>query len=190
MADAELIGEALDRIDKAHRQDPAGRALEYARRMTRWLERLAPHPSAALAIAVRAQHLRRWEIPRAGYPEGRSGYLRWRRACARHHADKVGLILDDLCAPAALIERVAALVRKEGLGRDAETQALEDAACLSFLEAELAGFAEGRDPDTLQRVLGRTWEKMSPRARELAASLDVRPPLDEVIGRLRPPSGQ
>ena len=152
--------------------------------MTRWLGRLAPQPSAALTIAVRAQHLRRWEIPRARYPEGRSGYLRWRRACARHHAEQAALILDDLGFPAALVERVAALVRKEGLGRDPETRMLEDAACLSFLEAELAGFATGRDPETLRRVLGRTWQKMSPRARELAAELGVRPPLDEVIGRL------
>lgn len=173
MVDADLIRGALDRIDAASREDPAGQALEYGRRMTRWLGRLAPQPSAALTIAVRAQHLRRWEIPRARYPEGRSGYLRWRRACARHHAEQAALILDDLGFPSALVERVAALVRKEGLGRDAETQMLEDAACLSFLEAELAGFAEGRDPDTLRRVLDRTWGKMSPGARELASELDV-----------------
>ena len=190
MVEPELIRSALDRIDAAHRQDPTGRALEYACRMTRWLDRLTPTPSAALAIAVRAQHLRRWEIPRAAYPEGRSGYLRWRRACARHHAGQAALILGGLAAPATLIERVSALVRKEGLGRDAETQVLEDAACLSFLEAELAGFAEGRDTETLQRVLGRTWGKMSARARELAAVLDVSPPLDEVIARMGPRAGQ
>lgn len=184
----ELIRSAMGRIDAAHRQDPTGRALEYARRMTRWLHRLTPSPSAALAVAVHAQHLRRWEIPRAGYPEGRSGYLRWRRACARHHAEQAAQILRELGAPAELTERVAALVRKEGLGRDAETQVLEDAACLSFLEADLTGFAQARDSETLRRVLGRTWEKMSPRARELAAAMDVSPPLDGVIGRLR--SGQ
>lgn len=175
----------MDRIDAAHRQDPASGAIGYARRMTRWLERLTPQPSPALAIAVRAQHLRRWEIPRTVYPEGRSGYLRWRRACARHHAEQTVLILDDLGISAVLTERVAALVRKEGLGRDPETQMLEDAACLSFLEADLAGFAEGRDPETLQRVLGRTWEKMSPRARELAEALDVSPPLERAIHRSR-----
>ena len=152
--------------------------------MTRWLVRLAPKPSAALTIAVRAQHLRRWEIPRARYPEGRSGYLRWRRACARHHAEQAALILDDLGSPAALVERVAALIRKDGLGRDPETQMLEDAACLSFLDSELAGFAEGRDPDTLRRVLDRTWGKMSPGARELASELDVPPSLADVIGRI------
>jgi hypothetical protein len=184
VVDADLIRGALDRIDAASREDPAGQALEYGRRMTRWLGRLAPQPSAALTIAARAQHLRRWEIPRTRFPEGRSGYLRWRRACARHHAEQAALILDGLGVPAALIDRVAALIRKEGLGRDPQTQVLEDAACLSFLEAELAGFATGRDPATLRRVLGRTWQKMSPRARELAAELGVRPPLDEVIGRL------
>ena len=175
----------MDRIDAAQRQDPTGRAIEYARRMTRWLERLAPRPSPALAIAVRAQHLRRWEIPRAGYPEGRSGYLRWRRACARHHGEQAALLLDELGISAALTERVAALIRKEGLGRDPETQMLEDAACLSFLESELAGFAQGRDAEVLRRVLSRTWTKMSPRARELALALDVSPPLAEIVGGIR-----
>ena len=190
MVDPELIRSAVDRIDAAHRQDPAGRAIEYARRMTRWLERLTPRPSPALAIAVRAQHLRRWEIPRAGYPEGRSGYLRWRRACARHHGEQAALLLEDLGIPAALTERVAALVRKEGLGRDPETQMLEDAACLSFLESELAGFAQGRDAEVLRRVLSRTWTKMSPRARQLALALDVSPPLAEIVGGIRAQADQ
>ena len=67
---------------------------------------------------------------------------------------------------------------------------LEDAACLSFLEVELAGFAEGRDPETLRRVLGRTWAKMSPRARDLASALDVSPPLADVIGGIRAQANQ
>lgn len=183
-AGADLIRRACERIDAANAEDPSGQAVEYGRRMTCWMGRLTTRPSTALAIAVRAQHLRRWDIPRARYPQGRSGYLRWRRACARHHAELASRILDDLRAPAALIERVAALVRKEGLGSDAETQVLEDAACLSFLEAELAGFAEGRDAKTLWRVLSRTWAKMSPLARELAAALDVSPPLADVLRRV------
>lgn len=189
-AGADLIRAAFERIDAANAADPSGQAVEYGRRMTRWLGRLTARPSAALAIAVRAQHLRRWEIPRTRYPPGRSGYLRWRRACARHHAQQAARILGELRAPAALIERVAALVRKERLGRDEETQVLEDAACLSFLEAELAAFAEGRNEDLLRRVLTRTWGKMSPRARELAAALDVSPPLAGLIGGIRAPADQ
>ena len=181
MIDADLLRAALERIDAANAEDPAGRALPYAQRMTRWLERLTAEPSAALAIAVRAQHLRRWEIPRASYPEGRSGYLRWRRACARHHAEEASRILTALGCPAALIERVAALVRKEGLGRDADTQILEDAACLSFLEAEVADFAQGREQAALERVLTRTWAKMSPRAHTLALTLDLPAPVREMI---------
>lgn len=180
-AGADLIRSAFERIDAANAEDPSGQAVDYGRRMTRWLGRLTARPSAALAIAARAQHLRRWEIPRASYTDGRSGYLRWRRACARHHAERAAAILGDLRAPAALIDRVAALVRKEGLGRDAETQSLEDAACLSFLEADLAKFAEGRDAGTLQRVLRRTWDKMSPPARDLAATLDLSGPLADAV---------
>jgi hypothetical protein len=45
-----------------------------------------PDASELLRIAARAQHIRRWNIPRNCYPEGRNGYNDWRKACREHHA--------------------------------------------------------------------------------------------------------
>src|SRR5260221_9164303 len=82
---------AIAAIDAAHAEDPekdaAGEARElvYARRMSAWLERLAPQASEALTLAVRSQHPRRWAIPRSSYPEGKAGDLRWRKEESRAH---------------------------------------------------------------------------------------------------------
>ena len=79
-------------IDAANADDPRrleGRAFEqvYAERMSARLAALYPDASDLLKIATRAQHLRRWEIARGNYEEGRRGYNDWRRACRIHHAD-------------------------------------------------------------------------------------------------------
>ena len=67
----------------ANRADPvidagAGRprALLYGERMSARLAVFDGAASEALAIAVRAQHIERWRLPRETYPEGRIGYLR------------------------------------------------------------------------------------------------------------------
>ncbi len=76
---------ALAAIDAAHAEDPekdaAGqpKELAYAQHMSAWLDRLAPQASVPLRLAVRCQHLRRWAIPRGRYPEGKVGYLKWRK---------------------------------------------------------------------------------------------------------------
>ncbi len=87
---------AIASIDAANREDPRRerddhgidqpKELLYARRMSGWLERLAPEASEALRLAARAQHLCRWRIERSSYPEGRAGYLRWRKAAKDAHA--------------------------------------------------------------------------------------------------------
>jgi hypothetical protein len=156
-------------IDELHRLDPAGAELGYAERMSHWLAELDPDPDPALVIAVRAQHLKRWECPRADYPMGRSGYLRWRRNAARHHAAIATALLRDAGCDDALVDRVGMLVEKRGSDRDSQT--LEDCACLVFVETRLAQFRGEHPPDQVERILGRTWQKMSPAARELARGL-------------------
>jgi len=162
---------ALDEIDALHREDPARRELDYAERMTRWLDRLDAAPDPLLVLAVRAQHLKRWERPRGDYPTGRAGYLKWRRDAAAHHARLVAEVLaragyaPDACA------RVVDLVQKRDLSRDALAQTLEDCACLVFFETELAAFAAKQPAEKVADVLAKTWRKMSPRARALARPL-------------------
>jgi hypothetical protein len=165
------LDEVMAEIDRLHDEDPAQRELAYAERLSRWLAKLDANPDALLRIAVRAQHLKRWERPRADYPAGRTGYLRWRRDAARHHAT---LVADVMCRYGfvdADIERVTALVRKEGVGHDRDAQTLEDCACLAFLESELAGFAAKHPAAKVQEILEKTGRKMSHRARELAREL-------------------
>ncbi len=175
MSDA--LARILDRIDAVHAADPSRhegrpRELVYAERMTRWLDALAPGASDALRIAVRAQHLGRWRSPREAFPEGRVGYLKWRKEAGERHAAEVRAILLGAGQSEALAERVAALVMKKDRARDPESQTLEDCACLVFLELDYADFAskQGDDAKVID-VLRKTWGKMSPRARAEALEL-------------------
>jgi hypothetical protein len=141
--------------------------------MTGWLERLAPEASEPLRLAIRAQHLCRWTIPRSQYPMDRRGYHQWRTHLARFHAEKAGEILCEVGYDAATIARVQALLRKEGLKSDPETQLLEDVACLVFLESYFADFSRQHDEEKLITILRRTWLKMSPRGHQAALALDL-----------------
>lgn len=174
----------LRRIDALHAEDPTvvagpdgapvAKELRYATRMTYWLGRLVEVPSPELAIAVRAQHLRRWTMPRTDYPEGRAGYLRWRSDAAAAHARLVGEILAEESFDPAFVERVRALVRKRDLSTDPEAQALEDAASLTFLELDAANFVAARPDLDASDLLTKVHAKMSPQARALAHKLSSR----------------
>ena len=146
-------------------------AVHYARSMTAWIERLDPSASEALRLAARAQHIGRWTIPRGDYPEGLAGYSRWRRDLARYHAETAGKILGEAGYDAGTIARVGSLIRKEGLGRDPETQVLEDAACLVFLEIGFNDFSRRHPDDKVVDIVAKTWRKMGPNGRALAMSL-------------------
>jgi hypothetical protein len=169
---------ALAAIDALHAEDPervdgVPAELRYARRMSAALEELAPDASEALRLAVRAQHLQRWRIPRSDYPEGKAGYHQWRTAQSKAHAELAAAAVRDAGYDEATAERVARLVRKKDLKRDPEAQALEDAACLVFLEHELASFARQRDEAHVIRILQKTWRKMGERGRALALELPL-----------------
>ena len=156
-------------IERDGNQDvPA--ALLYGRRMSAELARICPDASELLQIAARGQHIERWKMPRKSYPEGREGYLAWRRAQAAFHADRVGELMAEAGYPEPERARVGQMLRKEGIKRDADVQMLEDVICLVFLRWYFGGFADGRDPDHVRRIVARTARKMSAagRARVLA----------------------
>ena len=182
---SERFRRAITAIDAANAGDPNRIALRGAERpkelahaelVTEWIARLAPDASEALRLAARAHHVRRWEIPRASQPADRAGYHRWRKALHEHHARVVGELLAGAGYAQAEIARVQDLVRKRGLGRDPEVQALEDALCLVFLETQLTELAARMDAAKLVGVMRKTLRKMSSSARALAAEL----PLDAV----------
>ena len=185
----EAIARARSSIDAAHAADSErvdGRPAEsvYAERVGAWVRRLVASPSPALELAARCQHLERWSIPRARYPADRAGYLHWRRAVQVRQGERArSLLLDAGCDP-ALAARVQLLVAKQAPSRDPEAQALEDAACLVFLEHELEAFAAehpdyGRDK--WLNILRRTAAKVSPQALAAAQALPLRGDLRDLL---------
>jgi Domain of unknown function (DUF4202) len=181
-AEAERFNQAIHLFDAANAEDPHREVVDgvsfpkeviYAQRMTTWLNRFAPGASEALRLAVRCQHIRRWMIPRQDYPMDRRGYLQWRRALAKFHADTAAEILRQVGYEEAIIGRVQSLLRKEGLKRDPEVQCLEDVICLVFLETYCADFARQHDAAKMLPIIRKTWEKMSPRGREVARTLHL-----------------
>ena len=172
----------LDAIDSVNAGDPnvlvvRGRerpkALGEAEAATAWVERLVDKPSDALRVAVRAHHIRRWATPRSTYPDGRPGYLRWRRDLHGLHADETANIMRENGWDEATIGRVRDLVTKQGLGKvdDPELQALEDALCLVFIETQYADLAGRLDDEKMAGVVEKTLKKMSDQGRVLAAEL-------------------
>jgi hypothetical protein len=172
--------QAIERIDCANALDPnrtifAGEEgpaeLIYGRRMTAWLGRLDPAASEALQLAVRCQHLRRWDIPRSDYPMTRAGYHQWRTRLASYHAEHAAEILRTAGYDEATAGRVQSLVRKERLKTDPEAQMLEDVACLVFLELDYVEFAQKHDDPKVVDILRKTWKKMSEKGRAAAIEL-------------------
>ena len=189
--------EAIARFDAVHAEDPARDAsgqpkeLVYARRMSAWLEKLAPGASEPLRLAARCQHIRRWEIRRSDYAEGATGYRKWRVDEANSHALLAKEILESAGFGAAEVQRVQALVRKEKLKQDPDTQLLEDVGCLVFLEHYFGAFARKHDEPTLLRILRKTWAKMSPRGQQAALGLELPQALRAIVEKaLAPPTGR
>jgi hypothetical protein len=127
-----------------------------------WVLHLHPDADDTWLLAARAHHLRRWELPRSDYDTGKAGYLRWKRDQRQRHARDVAVLLVDHGFDSATIERVQALVRRDNLAVDAGSQAIEDAACLAFVETQLADVATKLDREHLIDVLRKTARKMTP----------------------------
>lgn len=176
--------QAIARIDAANASDPnelmvRGRprpkALGEAELASEWLEHLRPDASEAVRLATRAHHVRRWEVPRSSYPDGRAGYLRWRRDLHERHAGLVADILRAEGYETTTIGRVQDIVRKRDLARDPEVQTFEDVLCLVFLETQFGELAGRLDEDKMVDVLRKTLVKMSDAGKAAAASI----PLDD-----------
>jgi hypothetical protein len=183
MSDSTRFDAAVRLIDQANAQDPHGKELLYSQRMSAWLERVEPGASDALRLAARAQHVRRWEIPRSDYPMDRIGYLTWRTTLYKFHAEQASAILREVGYDEGVIARVASLVRKERIKSDPEAQTLEDVICLVFLENYFAEFAAGHDEEKVVGILRKTWRKMSDRGRGMALTLEIPPAARRLVER-------
>ena len=176
------LADTLADIDAVNGADPNSlvvhgtvrpKALGEAELATEWVQRLVVDPSDELLIAIRAHHLKRWAVPRSTYPDGRAGYLRWRRDLHEIHAEDIAAIMTTRGWDDAAVARVQDIIRKKGLGKvdDPELQAFEDALCLVFIETQYNELADRLEDDTMAGVVDKTLKKMSPEAQALAASL-------------------
>ena len=141
--------------------------------VSEWVSRLRPDASECLVLAARAHHFRRWLSPRSTYPDGRAGYLKWRRDLSRRQADDIGHLLEGLGYERPMIDRVQAIMQKRELSTDPDVQALEDAMCLVFLETQFDELASRLDHDHVVTILKKAMAKMSPAAKELAGTLPL-----------------
>ena len=177
-------------IDAAHAADPKhaadGRPAElvYADRMESWVVRLVPDAPPLLRLAARCQHLERWGVPRTNFPDGKAGYLTWRKSLYQKQADRARELLLEAGLAAPEAGEVATWVSKTGLKTNPGTQALEDAACLVFLENEIEAFAAqhaGYPREKFVDIIRKTWKKMSPRGQELALGLALPPAIGALV---------
>jgi hypothetical protein len=185
-------------IDAANAEDPnvlvvggesGPKELVHGRMMDAWVRHLDPDADDLALLAARAHHLRRWTSPRSDYPEGRSGYLRWRTAARKRHASEVSDLLASCGYSDAQIERVAQIVRKEHLGTDPVVQIHEDALCLVFLETQLDDLTEQLGADKTVEVLRKSIAKMGPAGLEAASNVQLSELGRPVFERAVSPSG-
>jgi hypothetical protein len=184
MTPESLFEAALKRFDDENARDPNHEIVDgvaqphelvYAQRLYEWVLKLAPHASRELLLAARSQHICRWMIPRSKYPMDRVGYLKWRNELKQFHSQKSSEILRELGFPEATIARVQGLNLKRDFPRDLESRVLEDALCLVFLQFQFAELAARTTADKVINALQKSWNKMTPNAREHALRLQYGP---------------
>ena len=177
-------------IDSAHAADPAlapdGRAAElvYADRVEAWVVKLTPAAAPILRLAARCQHLERWLTPRATFPEGKVGYLNWRRSLYVKQAERARELLLSAGVTADEAAEAAVWISKSGLKTNPGTQVLEDAAVLVFLENEIGAFAAQHAEYPREKfvdILKKTWRKLSPAAQQAALGLDLPPAIAGLV---------
>jgi Domain of unknown function (DUF4202) len=172
---------AIELFDAANAKDPNAdiddgksipKELLYAQRMSAMLQRFAPQADETVCLAVRAQHIERWKIPRGNYPMNRAGYYEWRTTLYGFHADRAGELMREAGYDDATIARVASMLKKENLA-EAATQMMEDVVALVFLESYIADFAAQHadyDEARWRVIIAKTWRKMSLRGQAFALS--------------------
>lgn len=184
MTESDRYQRAIALFDAANAEDPnledgQPKELLYGRRMSEMLARFVPDAPESVKLAVRAQHIQRWKVPRNSYPMDRNGYLQWRTGLYKFHADLAGELMQQAGYDAAIIERVKAAVGKKGIKVNAEAQMLEDVADLVFIQYYMLGFAGQHaeySEDKWLDIVRKTWKKMSDAGRAFALSGQLKLP--------------
>ncbi len=180
MSAVDKFQKVIELIDQENGTDPNietfngvayPKELLYSQRMTEKLLSFKPDASEEVQIAARAQHICRWKIARNEYPMDRVGYLKWRQELKKYHAEITSDILEVVGYDTEFIDRVAFLIEKKLIKKDAEVQVLEDVICLVFLEYYFEAFIQKHDDDKLVDIVLKTWHKMSTDGHEVALTL-------------------
>lgn len=180
MTSSSRLEQAYSAFDAVNKTDPNAfhwqeqdwpRELFLAIKLTEWVLKLAPNASEPLRLAARCQHIGRWQIPRREYPQGRIGYLTWRKALARHHADMAARILGQLEYDEQTIGRVQMIVLKRGIKQDADVQVMENALCLVFLQYQFDSFRLDNE-EKIVGIIRKSLLKMDDAGRRQALMLD------------------
>ncbi len=184
IANQERFNQAIALFDAANARDPntdegQPKELRYARRMTEMIGRFAPEAGEVAQLAVRAQHIERWTVPRSSYPLGKPGYFAWRTGLYRLHAETAGALMQQAGYDEATIGQVKAAIGKQDIKTNPDTQLLEDVSSLVFLEHYMLGFAGQHaeySEDKWLDIVRKTWKKMSGDAQIFATSGGIKLP--------------
>ena len=193
----ERFQRAMALFDAANAEDPnqendngiaVPKELLYAQRMSAMLARYAPAAPEAVQLAVRAQHIQRWKIPRRDFPMTLPGYKKWRTTLYGFHADLAAKLLQEAGYDEEMINRVKAAVGKRGLNTNSDSQLVEDVVGLVFVEDYIATFAAMHpeyDEAKWVDIIRKTWHKMSDGAHQFALSGHIHLPehLAALIGK-------
>ena len=161
---------AIAAIDKANTEDPhtltidgkeQPKELVHASMMTAWVKRLDPDASEVQLLAARAHHIRRWSLFRTDFAEGRAGYLQWRTALGKQHAQDLGVIMAEAGYSDELIAAGQKIVRKQGRTDDKAVQ------------THALGLTRQLGDEKMVAVAAKTLAKMSPEAQGEALRLDL-----------------
>lgn len=180
----ERFHQTLALFDAANAEDPnqdegQPKELLYGKRMSEMIGRFAPDASEASQLAVRAQHIERWKVPRNTYPMDKEGYHAWRTGLYAFQANTAGELMRQAGYDDAMIERVKKAVGKRGIKSNPETQLLEDIADLVFIEHYMLAFAQSKpdyDEEKWLEIIRKTWQKMSKNAQAFALSGKIKLP--------------
>lgn len=176
------LKKAISLIDEKNSEDPnvdyfEGKAYPkevlYSMRMTEKLLDFDKDASEELQVAVRAQHICRWNIARNEFPMDRVGYLKWREKLKRMHAKITSNILKEVVYNSEFINRVSFLIQKKMIKKDEESQTIEDVICLVFLQFYFEAFADKHSEDKVIDILQKTWSKMSEKGQNEALKLPL-----------------
>ena len=179
---------AIAAFDRANSEDPNKEVFEgkeypkellYAQRMTEMQERFAPEASEAVKLAVRAQHIQRWKIPRSDYAMDKPGYMLWRTTLYKFHAETAGKLMQEVGYDDEMTARVKTIVGKKDLKTNPETQMMEDVVDLVFIEHYMLAFAgQHADYDEAKWIviIKKTWNKMSESAHAFALAGKIKLP--------------